>query len=94
MIPAASTYTNIEVARQIVGKVLAANPDRIENWAARKGRRPNLVLDHRGDGERVIGRSIRRGERTPEPCYDAVVVLKWDERSEDFYVLTSYPEAR
>ena len=59
---------------------------------SREGSRANLVVDWPGDGK-VIGRSLRRGEKTAVPCRRALVVLKWNNETEIFYVLTSYPEA-
>lgn len=91
-ISAASTYADRQTAEEVVGATLAEAGDRLSRWVARGGRRPNLALDH-GAG-RVIGRSLRRGARAADPCTRAVVVLRWDERAGDFYVLTSYPEAR
>ena len=91
-ISAASTYTGRAEAEEVVAAALASAGERLSRWAAREGRRPNLALDHRGQA--VIGRTLRRGARAVEPCTRAVVVLKWDERAGDFYVLTSYPEAR
>lgn len=92
-ISAASTYTDRPTAERVVGAALAAGRERIEGWRAREGRRPNLVLDYRSpDGP--VGRSLRRRASASVPCAEAVVVLRWDEGSGDFFVLTSYPEAR
>ncbi|MCE7960411.1 MAG: cytoplasmic protein, partial [Acidobacteria bacterium ACB2] len=92
-ISAASTYTDRPTAERVVGAALAAGRKRIEGWRSREGRRPNLVLDYRSpDGP--VGRSLRRRASASVPCADAVVVLRWDEGSGDFFVLTSYPEAR
>lgn len=92
-ISAASTYTDRPTAERVVGAALAAGAGRIEGWRAREGRRPNLVLDYRSpDGP--VGRSLRRRDSASVPCADAVVVLRWDEGSRDWFVLTSYPEAR
>ena len=44
--------------------------------------------------DHVIGRSMARGRRDAVPCENALIVLRWDERREAFYVLTSYPEVR
>lgn len=93
-ISAASTYTDRATAERVVGETLAEAASRIARWVAREGRRPNLVLDYTGSREVVIGRSIRRGRDTAEPCTDAVVVLRWNEARGDYYVLTSYPEVR
>lgn len=91
-ISAASTYTDRATAERVIGAVLVANERRIEAWLAREGNRPNLALDHRAPDGPVIGRSLRRGDRQPVPCRDAVVVLRWD-RASSYFVLTSYPEA-
>lgn len=93
-IAAASTYTDLETAERTVFLALRASQARVARWAARTGRRPNLALDYEGASGRVVGRSLRRGHPEPEPCEDAVVVLRWDERSDRYFVLTSYPEVR
>lgn len=90
----ASTYTDRTTAEEVIAVALAAGSARLRKWSRRSGRRPNLVLDYHGDPEHPIGRSLRRGERDIAPCTDAVVVLKWDPTAGQFYVLTSYPEAR
>lgn len=91
-ISAASTYADRETAERVVATALAQGGEKLRRWVARGGRRPNLVLDYRGPSE--IGRTLRRGAGSVEPCTEAVVVLRWDERADDYYVLTSYPEAR
>ena len=88
----ASAYTDRETAEEVVALALARAADRIRTWANRQGRRPNLVVGYHGQPGRVIGRSLRRRGRSPRLCYDAVVVLKWDERHGDYFVITSYPE--
>ncbi len=88
-ISTASTYLTREIADRTIARTLREQAERVREWAARTGRRPNLALDYRGPKNEIIGRSIRRG-REPVPCTDAVVVLRWDDGS--FYVLTSYPE--
>lgn len=93
-ISAASTYTDLATAERVVGETLDRARRRVERWAARTGRRPNLALDFDGDPRVVIGRSLRRGDAAVEDCHDAVVVLRWDEASGDYVVLTSYPEVR
>ena len=94
-ISAASTYGDRETAERVVGATLAWAGTRLRDWAGREGRRPNLALNYTGGAQgRPIGRSLRRGASGPQPCVDAVVVLRWDERRGDFYVLTSYPEVR
>jgi hypothetical protein len=90
-ISAASTYTNRETAESVVDKAMAANQPRLEQWLRRRGGHPNLVLDY--DGRESIGRSLRRNASTSAPCSHAIVVLKWM-GSNDFIVLTSYPECR
>ena len=65
--------------------------NRIQNWLARAGGHPNLVLDY--DADQPIGRTMRREQDGSDPCSHAIVVLKWVEPS-DYYVLTSYPECR
>ena len=92
-IAAASTYTDRETAERVVGTVLEQNRDKIARWLSRPGRHPNLVLDYGGDPAHPIGRTLRRGETTPQPCSHAVVILRWRGDSE-YYVLTSYPECR
>ena len=59
----------------------------------RQGRRPNLVLHYADRTGATLGRSLARGQRSAIPCTRALVVLKWDERRDRFYVLTAYPEA-
>lgn len=94
-ISAASTYPDLYTAESVVGTTIARERGRIASWERRSGRRPNLALRFRGDPARPpIGRSLRRGRPRPEPCTDAVVVLRWDERRDAFCVLTSYPEVR
>lgn len=93
-ISAASTYTDLTVAEMTVARVLAQESRRIESWTGRRGPRQNLALDYTGPASTTIGRTLRRGARRVEPCSDAVVVLRWDERRGDYYVLTSYPERR
>lgn len=91
-ISAASTYTDRATAEEAVFAALKASRQRVERWAARDGARTNLVVEWPGTG-RVLGRSLRRGAKEPVPCTRALVVLRWDEQSELYYVLTSYPEA-
>ena len=90
-ISAASTYTDRASAEGVVFAALAAGGRSFDTWRRRTGRRPNFVL--RYSANRVIGRSMSRRRSRSEPCEDAVVVLRWDDRRRDFYVLTSYPEA-
>ena len=77
-----------------MARALAGNRARVDQWLARKGSWPNLVLDSRGNpGEEPIGRSLARRGPQPIACSDAVVVLRWDGQR-GFFVLTSDPEAR
>lgn len=93
-ISAASSYTDRRTAESVVARALEQEQDRVDEWRRRSGRRPNLALDYRGRRSAPIGKSIRRGERGARQCSDAVVVLRWDTRRDDYYVLTSYPECR
>ena len=93
-ISAASTYPDRATAERVVASALARSRARVDQWLARKGSRPNLVLDYHGSsGDEPIGRSLPRRSPQPVPCSDAVVVLRWDGQR-GFVVLTSYPEAR
>jgi hypothetical protein len=89
-ISSASTYTDRATAESVVGAALNLDNRAFGAWREREGRRPNFVLHYRADV--VIGRSVRRGQSESEPCDRALVVLRWDERSQRFFVLTSYPE--
>jgi hypothetical protein len=91
-ISSASTYTDRATAEAVVGAALSSAPRSFEGWRHRTGRRPNFVLHVAAD--HVIGRSMTRGRREASPCRDALVVVRWDERRRQFYVLTSYPEER
>lgn len=91
-ISSASTYTDRATAEDVIARALRASKKRVDQWMSREGSRANLVVEWPGDGK-VIGRSLRRGEKTPVPCRRALVVLKWNDETEIFYVLTSYPEA-
>lgn len=93
-IAAASTYVDLETAETTVAAALEQQARRVHAWRERQGPRPNLALDYDGPSSTSIGRMLRRGARAPVECDDAVVVLRWDTRREDFYVLTSYPERR
>jgi hypothetical protein len=88
-ISAASTYNDAVAAEQTVAAALAQEHDRVESWLNRPDAHPNLALQYHGHDP--IGRSIRRGDRAPQPCYDAAVVLRWD-GDHRFHVLTTYPE--
>jgi hypothetical protein len=93
-ISAASTYTDRATAEHAVGAAIAEAGRKLDSWTSRSGRRPNLVLDYRDRSGQSLGRSYARGQREAVPCDQAVVVLRWDERRNRYYVLTSYPEAR
>ncbi len=92
-ISAASTYPDRATAEKVVTAAIAADRKRVDRWVSREGSRANLVIEWKGDGRTVIGRSLRRGDKAPVPCKGALVVLKWNNDSEIYYVLTSYPEA-
>lgn len=92
-ISAASTYTDRATAERSVGMAIADARAKVTAWTNRSGRRPNLVLHYVERGKQPLGRSLRRGQRSSRPATRALVVLKWNERSNQFYVLTSYPEA-
>jgi hypothetical protein len=92
-IASASTYTDRSIAERTVAAALASAGGKLTAWQRRNGRRPNLVL-HFGDRTGwPVGRSLSRGQRASVSCHRVLVVLRWDERSDRFYVLTSYPEA-
>lgn len=90
-IAAASTYTDVETADQVVSAALSQNSSRVEAWRSRPGRKPNLVLHYHG--AEPIGRSVRQGESLAADCYNAIIVLKADGPS-DFHILTTYPELK
>jgi len=90
-ISAASTWTDRETAEVTVAAGLDAEGERVDRWERRGERRSNLAL-HFAAG-RAIGRSLRRGEQETVPCSEAVIVLRADGMN-NFYVLTTYPEAR
>jgi hypothetical protein len=92
-ISAASTYTDRATAERSVGAALAAAGHKLTAWERRSGRRPNLVLHYADRAKRPLGRSLVRGQTSSRPASRAVVVLRWSEPSNRFYVLTSYPEA-
>lgn len=89
-ISSASTYTDRQTAERVIGAAMATNGSGFEKWRARQGRRPNFVLHY--DAHEVIGRTVRRGRTRSQPAERALVVLRWDDRRRQFYVLTSYPE--
>jgi hypothetical protein len=91
-ISAASTYTDRAAAAHTVAAALDSSSGQLASWSKRQGRRPNLVL-HYVSRDGPLGRSLARGARGAVPCRSAIVVLRWDDRRDRFYVLTSYPEA-
>jgi hypothetical protein len=90
-ISSASTYTDRETAEHAVGAALAGSRGRVDSWTSRAGPRPNLVL-HFSSGL-PVGRTLSRSRTASRESRRVLVVLRWLERSERFYVLTSYPEA-
>jgi len=92
-ISAASTWTDRATAERAVGAALASADGKLRSWERRQGRRPSLVLHYTDRSGASLGRSLWRGERTAVTCTRALVVLKWDDRRDRFYVLTAYPEA-
>jgi len=90
-ISAASTWTDRASAEETVAAALRANQSKIDRWNERGYPRANLALHF--DAGHPIGRTMRHGETSSEPCSAAVVVLKAD-RNGGFFVLTTYPEAR
>jgi hypothetical protein len=92
-ISAASTWSDRDTADRAVGAALASADGKLTSWERRTGRRPNLVLHYTDRSGATLGRSLARGQHTAVPCTHALVVLKWDERRNRFYVLTAYPEA-
>ena len=93
-ISAASTYSDALMAKTTIALTIAQSRGRIDAWAARRGPRPNLVLNYVQRTGGPIGRSLARGARQAQPCDRALVVLRWLEREKTWIVLTSYPEAR
>lgn len=91
-ISSASTYADRATAERVVGAALASAGERLKAWQTRTGRRPNLVLQYTDRGTEPLGRSMSRGDVASALCDHALVVLRWDERRDRFYVLTSYPE--
>jgi hypothetical protein len=90
-ISAASTWTDLSAAEETVAAAIRANQNKIDRWNERGFPRANLALHF--DAGHDIGRTMRHGETSSEPCSSAVVVLKAD-RGGGFFVLTTYPEAR
>ena len=91
-ISAASSYTDLVTAERVVEAAITNGGRPLSAWLARKGSRPNLALHH--DAGEVIGRSLSRRRKDPVPCENATVILRWNDRLQKFYVLTSYPEEK
>jgi len=89
-ISAASTYTDRAIAERTVARAFAREAARVSAWRGRSGNRPNLALNYRGSTGELLGRTLRRGRPSSEPCTNAIVVLRWDGKTG--FVLTSYPE--
>jgi hypothetical protein len=89
-ISAASTYTDRVTAEETIAAAVDGAQSKVTRWDARSGRRPNLVLDYTSASP--VGRTLARGDRVSAPCARVVVVLRWDDRHDRSYVLTSYPE--
>lgn len=89
-ISSASTYDDRATAERVVGAALGSAGRSFDAWRKRASPRPNFVL--RYAATYTIGRSISRGRSESARCDHALVVLRWDDRRQRFYVLTSYPE--
>ena len=89
-ISAASTWTDLPTAETTVARTLDESSARLARWSASTGRRANLALDW--EGTETVGRSLTRGARSAQPVSCAVVVLRWDDVGESWFVLTTYPE--
>lgn len=92
-ISAASTWTDRDTAERAVGAALDSAGGELTSWTRRSGRRPNLVLHYADRSGATLGRSLFRGQHAAVACSQALVVLKWDDRRDRFFVLTAYPEA-
>ena len=91
-IGAASSFADLETAQRVVGDAVTRSRTRIDSWVRRTGSRPNLVLEYEEPADRPIGRSLARGTRVAVVCTRALIVLRWNDRQQRWYVLTSYPE--
>jgi hypothetical protein len=91
-ISAASSYADRATAERTVAAALEQAGFRLRDWLNRRGPRPNLALHYRGVDGRPLGSTLERGSSRPRPCTGAVVVLRWDDRRGQYFVLTSYPE--
>jgi hypothetical protein len=92
-ISAASTWTDRDSAERAVGAALDGAAGRLAAWERRSGRRPNLVLHYTDRAGATLGRSLSRAAPASVACTQALVVLRWDDRRDRFFVLTAYPEA-
>jgi hypothetical protein len=90
-ISAASTWTDRETAEVTIAEALHVERARIDRWMRRGYPRANLALHY--NANRVIGRTIRRGDQQPVNCTSAIIVLRAD-GPDSFYILTAYPEGR
>ena len=89
-ISSASTYSDRATAEAVVGAAMSSAGRSFDAWRRRSGRRPNFVLHFAA--QQVIGRSVSRRRLEARPCENALVIVRWDDRRQHFYVLTSYPE--
>ena len=89
-ISAASSYTDRDTAERVVAAALESTDRSFGAWRGRTGTRPNFVLHYAGN--ETIGRSLSRGRSASTLCHRAIVVLRWENRTGRFFVLTSYPE--
>ena len=90
-ISAASSYTDKLTAERTIAAALQQNAEKIDHWADRGPRRPNLVVDYTNPAD-AIGRVMYPRAMGSVPCDHAIVVLKAD--GDSYFVLTSYPECR
>lgn len=85
-----STFPDLPTAEAAVKEALRAQRGRIDRWLRGEGG-DRLVLTQRT--ERVIGVTLRRGEREPRPARAVRLVLVKDRRESDGYrILTGYPQ--
>jgi Bacterial CdiA-CT RNAse A domain len=89
-ISSASTYSDRDTAERTIAAALESPGRQFEAWRRRTGRRPNFVLRYTAD--RTIGRTVTRGRSSSAPCRLALIVIRWDDRRDRYYILTSYPE--
>jgi hypothetical protein len=84
-----SSYFDRPTAERAVGAALAKSAVEFVKWMRLGSSRPNLTLHYSGS-DRDLGHCLARGERNPQSCGDAVVILKATPTG--FVVLTSYPD--